>query len=87
MAYTCDKCGKTFRQNKTFTRHLNRKTSCVKTIFKCTICDYETKERSNMERHENRKIPCNMTRAEHFAHERKKIKELEEEIAKLKRSV
>lgn len=56
--FSCTKCCKEFKTKQDYTRHMNRKTSCVKEIIKCDNCLQEFKTNQNLTKHLNRKFKC-----------------------------
>lgn len=81
--FICNKCNKDFTVKQSYERHLNRKTPCVKPIFKCLICFEIFKKHQNLINHNNRKIKCQKPDLEH------EIVELKHqlEIAKIHTSI
>jgi uncharacterized C2H2 Zn-finger protein len=57
MSFTCVKCEKEFTRELSYTRHINRKTTCYKNLA-CVRCNKIFKTSGNLKRHYNRKNPC-----------------------------
>jgi len=55
--YTCDNCGRKFKESRHLDQHHRRKTPCDKQ-FKCEKCNTFFPKKSLLARHENRKTPC-----------------------------
>lgn len=55
--YKCEKCERTFIEERFLTKHLNRKTPCDKT-FPCSKCGKVFKEERMLNNHLDRKNPC-----------------------------
>ena len=55
--FVCDKCNKTFKEERHYKSHQNRKTPCIKE-FKCNKCNKVFQNNTFLSRHLNRKTPC-----------------------------
>jgi hypothetical protein len=78
----CDTCGKDFRTDKMYQRHMNKKTPCKKKIYKCIYCKQEYTQDKEYENHlyicEPRLMELRKCKEESEAmrHERMRKKEL-----------
>jgi hypothetical protein len=84
VVYTCEDCGKKFKDKQDYTRHINRKTSCKKPEncqkFICNLCNKEFTSQFSMKRHQ-REICINKYKEQLLLD---KIKIMENEIKSLK---
>lgn len=85
--YECVKCNKTFIKKGDYTRHINRKTPCIKIeLYICEHCDYKTNRKYNFIKHKNRKTTCNSEQNIEESHKIEEIKkpfEFQDELKKL----
>ena len=64
VQYFCDRCGKEFYHKSAYTKHINKKFSCIKVVlndnhvYVCNVCGYSTDVKCNLTKHQNRKNPC-----------------------------
>jgi len=56
----CEKCKKVFKDNNNYSKHINRKFSCIKTILKCEKCDRTFREKEVYETHIMKNYNCKM---------------------------
>lgn len=86
MEFKCDMCNKEFKNNYDYTRHINRKRSCIKQVYCCDKCGYNTNDKTKYNRHMNKKTEClTLTTVRQSLIEEIK-KEYEKKIDKIKKT-